>query len=652
MKSKKPDVAQISDFEKKLILKSIKEREEKFKSITFSSEAVVSKPLDPENLVPSIVTPQILKAIGSKLSNAFFLGTTWSSSVDIEFDSFIIPYMDVVTKMELLVNELELDDGTKKQVNLSAEDKHSGKSFQIEVSKDILSSKLSADPKVKSISGVAKLTYHENFPKVSMKAAVGNEMKLSNGGMIKIIKFEKDFVQVKVTSEKGFYDIYAEDDKGVLIESHKFSDMPIAIGGKLLTELNEEQSLKYMINEHLGEKVNEGELINIKFNGIPANIHFLELGKTKEFVQKFIAFGKPEMKDISKIIGTRYIKQKKPEPYSFPEKELTEELTLTLRRDRTGLAYLDDGPYSNELILDLENLRKIQDEDRLMELTDVKLFDSKGKEVPIYVKQKDSFGSKEILIQVPRGADGNIDKKALTKEKKPIFPNGTKLIGKLKLELPVTYEIFSWPEKPLPGIKVDIKGNDIVFGMSNKNDFSPSDFFVSDGGKYALYAFGKNHTSWTNGNVDKIERYWGKPKNVMLNTPIQKIVYEGQFEFKVPPPLPVPAKDSNPFLDDGPKLVIEKNIISKIKNFSKKLVSIYPTEKDQDKTNIPNTTSNNPDIDVSELKMFDQMEALYVKKGLTKEIAKQTVEQIKTSLKGLTKAQRATSLQSMLSALK
>jgi hypothetical protein len=473
-----------------------------------------------------------------------------------------------------------------------------------------------------------------------MKATAGAEAKKIDGGLIKIIKCEKDFVQAQFSGDSSYYDVYADDEKGISIGISEASEIPMLKDGKLLTEVSENESLMYMMKEHSGQAVKAGSLVNLKFHGIPANIHFLALGKKKELLQKFTAFGKPDSKDISKIIGTRYINEKMPEAYSFPEKELTEKLEITLRRDRNVLAFLPDGPYSNELVLDLENIRKIQDSERIVELTDVKLLDAKGKSVPIFVKVGDSFGSNKILIQVPKGADGNINKLELLKAKKPIYPDGQKLTGKIKIEIPLAYELFSWPGKPYTGIKVDIKGNDIVFNLGSKNNFSPSDFFVSDDSKYALFPFGKNHTSWINSDVSKIERYWGKPKNVVLRTASQKVIYEGEFEFKVPPLMPTPPKDANPFLDDGPKSVVEKIAVTKLKNFSNKVNSL---------------TSSNPvneDFDASEMKIFGQMEAAYIKKGLSIDIAKQTVTQIKTSLKGLNKEQRAVGLQSILSALK
>jgi hypothetical protein len=642
---KEPDISNISDFEKEMILNSIKELGENFKAIAPSNEVVTSIPLSPENLVPLTVDAKMLKALGSKLSNAFFLGTTWSSSVDIEFDSFILPHMDVVTKIDVTVDELSLDDGTKKKVNLIAVAHNSNrqKSFKLELSKDLLSSPKSADPKISSLSGMAKVTYYENFTKTSVKVQVGTEVKMKDGGMVKVIQAKNDFVQVQFSGEANFYDVYADDGKGIDIEALTYKEMPLLKDGKPVSELAEKDILMFAAKENSGQSAKTGVLFNLKFKGVPANIHFLSTGKKKELIQKFIAYGKQDGKDASKILGTRYINEKSPIAFSFSDKELTENLTLSLRRDSTFLAYLDEGPRSNELILDLENIKKIQYEDRIIELSDVQLLDEKGKAVPIFVKQKDSFGDKKILIQVPKGADGNTDKKELLKAKKPIFPNGQKLIGKIKLEVPLVYEVFSWPAKPYPGVKVEIKGNDIIFGLGNKNDFKASDFYVSDGSDYALFPFGKNHTKWVNDDVEKIERYWGKPKNVLLRAQIQTIVYEGQFEFKVPAPLPTPAKDANPFINNGPKPVIEQFAINKLKNFSSKIIKAFEEA--------PAVTPS-AEVSADESKMYDQVEALYIKKGLTKEMAKETVGKLKESLKSLTKEQRATSLQGMISALK
>jgi hypothetical protein len=654
IKQKEPDMSQISDFEKKIILESIKEMAENFNSITPSAQAVASVALKPENLTPLSVDQKMLSVLGTKLRSAFFLGSIWNSSVDLEFDSFILPHMDVVTKINVSIDEITLDDGTKKIVELEAEERNTntGKGFTVELPKDVISSNNSADPKISSLTGTAKLTYFENFTKTTVKTQIGTEVNMPDGGTVKVLQSKNDFVQVHFTGKSAFYDVYADDEKGVEIESLKFKEMPILKDGKLLSELSENDILMYVVKENSGQSMKEGLLFNLKFKGIPANIHFISVGKKKDLLQKFTALGKPDSKDISKILGARYINEKKPEAFSFSEKELTEKLTLSLRRNDAILAYLEESPYSNELILDLDNIKKIQYKDRVMEITDVKLLDDKGLEVPIFVNQKDSFGEKNFLIQVPNGENGNINKKDLLKAKKPIFPEGIKLIGKLKLEVPLTYELFSWPGKAYPGVKVDIQGNDIVFGLGSENDFSPSDFFVSDGTEYALFPFGKNHTKWVNNDVEKIERYWGIPTNVILRNPSLKVRYEGQFEFKVPAPILAPATGANPFFDEGPDVVVEQLLISKLKNYSSKLITTNEVVPAVATPEVAITASKSEDTNADEDKMYEQIVALYVKKGLTKELATDTVGKIKDSLKSLTQDQRATSLQGMITALK
>jgi hypothetical protein len=92
--------------------------DEKFKAIIPSTQNIVSIPLKPESIVPQKVTPDMIKSISEKIAKSFFIGTTWSTSVDMDFDSFIIPHLDVITNVEVGINELTLDDGTKKSLNL------------------------------------------------------------------------------------------------------------------------------------------------------------------------------------------------------------------------------------------------------------------------------------------------------------------------------------------------------------------------------------------------------------------------------------------------------------------------------------------------------------------------------------------------------